>query len=49
MMLTMLDMKPYFMHRFRLDLASLSIMEKGPRGTSLALLNDTHHLNGLAI
>jgi broad specificity phosphatase PhoE len=44
----MLGMGPRYVRRFRLDVASVSVIETSQRGAALALLNDTHHLDGLA-
>lgn len=44
----MLGMGPRYLRRFRLDVASVSTMETFQQGAALTLLNDTHHLDGLA-
>jgi broad specificity phosphatase PhoE len=44
----MLGMEPKYLRRFRLDVASVSVIEMLRHGAALALLNDTHHLDGLA-
>lgn len=43
-----LNMPPRRPQPFRLKNSSLSILELRPRGPALTLLNDTHHLDGLA-
>ena len=47
MFCVILGMGPRYLRRFRLDVASVSVIEKSQRGAALVLLNDTHHLNGL--
>lgn len=44
----MLGIEPKYLRRFRLDVASVSVIETMRHGAALALLNDTHHLDGLA-
>jgi broad specificity phosphatase PhoE len=45
---SVLGLPPRRPQPFRLSNASLSVLEFRPRGPVLTLLNDTHHLDGLA-
>ena len=43
----LLELGPRYLRQFRLDLASLSILETYPQGVMINLLNDTSHLKGV--
>ena len=43
----LLGLGPRYLRQFRLDLASLSILETYPQGAIINLLNDTSHLKGV--